>query len=96
MDKVIIKTGCIIALAVATLMMAADVDAREDMIAGTICIPEEVLPQIKTESYDRGYFVGHRMGSYETAQDILDLFAEKCTESGTEIELSNDIMVVCK
>lgn len=28
MDKVIIKTGCIIALAVAALMMAADVDAE--------------------------------------------------------------------
>jgi len=96
MDKVIVKTGCIIALAIAALMLTVDADAQEDMIPGMVCIPEKVLPQIKAEGYDNGYVAGYRVGAYETAQDILDLFAEKCTKVGTELELTNDIVVVCK
>jgi len=100
MDKVIIKTGCIIALAVAALMVVADVDAETYDPRNPICIPQgdydEALTQAYSEGLTRGQRIGYTYGGVDTAKYILEIFAEKCTESGTEIELSSGIVVVCK
>lgn len=100
MNNMLIKTGCIIALALTALMMAADSNAETYDPRNPICIPEgdydEALTRAYSEGLTKGQSVGYKYGGIDAAKYILELFAEKCTESGTEIELSNDVVVVCK
>lgn len=86
---------------VAIILLAFATQANDVMDkAAPICMPEQEHVDAVNEAYVVGIELGQRQGyvqgGYAAAEEILDFFEAQCTHSGAEIELSNDITVVCK